>query len=449
MIKVSKETSRKENMIYRVFLAVILIFAGTSSSFAASCSHSLRTLVGVSEYKETPQLPATVKTFEGFPHTPSREEIISSLDRVMPHFTSKVIHEKLQKSANPFMFFRGHVAYFFDIFLRNEKFAKRYSKLIKYRGWMFGDAHPENFALLASKKGDIRFVMADPDDSGPGPIFMEYMRLTVGAQLAGNTFNFKVSSKKMARAYLEGVEHPKKSFLLPKKLSKISKEISNGRKAKSKHFSKKKEQIIRESGVIKDATQKQIAILRKQCSELFPNAEFKDSAEVIRETGGSAFLKRYWVLLKFNSNQKNIDGPWQVIEFKQQAKSGINSLLLKGETPPSTRERVLNTWALSLRNKKDVPSLFNVVTIGGQDFYVRPKWIAYENIAQDELLDDFNEELMLHQARWLGQSHGKQINKASRSKYIKSVSEIKTSTREKDEEDFVDFYESVFKEISK
>lgn len=398
------------------------------------------------EKRHPPVRPEASRHIEKFPRNPSKEFVREELHRMMPQFSDEIMDGKIKETANPFMMFRGNVAYFFDVFLRHNKLVKRYEDVLEQRAWMFGDVHPENFALVSSKKGKIKFVMADPDDAGPGPMFLGYFRLSVGALLASRNYGFELSSKKMLDAYVDGLSNSNDDLPLPKSLEKIAKKLEGGRRAKKKKYEAQAGKLIRKSD-FKELTPEKVEQLTRHAETTFPDGEVYDAAEVVRVTGGSAFLKRYLLLMKFPDSKSNIDGPWQIIEYKEQATSGIEALRLPKEPRPSVEEKIETNWAVSFGGPKQVPEFFKVTELDGLPFYIRPKWKSYENIDVSSVGDAFNEDLMVYMSRWLGKGHGQQLDPDERRWYLEQLDEIKWDKFEDDKEDFARFYEESFAAI--
>lgn len=295
------------------------------------------------------------------------------------HLSSEAFQLKLQGalSAGPLMFFRSYVnTYYSDLSDNNNS-----PNLVL----CLGDAHPENFGFMGFRN-DVRLVFNDLDDSGVCPIEYDIIRYFTAADLA---FNDKALIKDLIQEYVSVVNRKKSPEGLPansypdlqKKRKKILAKNTDGKNFLSS------DEILPVKSSLKKAILAEISKI-----PLLSSLRILDVAEVLRDTGGSGGLKRYWLLVEGANGQ-------DILELKEMSKPGTWYGAWK--QPQWTQaERVEQVkkyvWG-------DSPDFYHGVPFQGKTFLVRSR--TRESVTLKDLSPKDLRQYLLIQAGLLATYH--------------------------------------------
>lgn len=273
---------------------------------------------------------------------------LEDLRKTYSHLADDLFEKKFQNSLkSPLLFMRSYV----NTYYQDSAFLGNSAKLIP----CFGDAHPENFGFL-SFATKTRYTFNDLDDSGACPYELDVLRYFSALSLyeedqhlvkqAINTYADVLSGA----APVELMDSMNKS--LKKKNKKILKKYSLDLKLKltaemSSVEEAQKNQIIAQVKSLKNERQWQVL----------------DLAQIDKNSGGSAGLLRYWLLVEDKQGLRDIlelkeltssavqFGPWA---GKQRAKANKLESLKKelwGESPEIYHQEMIDNKSFLLRSR--------------------------------------------------------------------------------------------------
>jgi hypothetical protein len=419
-----------------------------TSVLLTACSSQLR----VPASGRSAEQPARGKAFEDLPRSVTREDLITDLLRLYPHLSQREVEDKIKNSTDAFMMYRGLVPYYFDLVLRHQNYQRTFSSLLNQRGWMMGDVHPENFGILLDKSGRAIYSMNDPDDSGPGPLFLETFRYFVALELQQRRQGTRFDSDAILTSYLEGLGGRRPT--IPVSLIQyFKKSEKDGRKAKSKLFDKDRGELIPMENRSRLEDPSMLRSLKTWTEQFFKGAEFKDALEVNRDFGGSAFLKRYWVLVRMPEDFSEVDSRWQILEFKGIGPSGSDIVRDKRfEEAPSARQRIETSLdkIFSLSQQKPTqqkPSLYRTCSLLGDHFYVRPRWEGINGLSPSDLKGDAVEDLFHLQATTMGQLQATSLSDRDLRAWLAAWKQLDKSIWKKHIKDYADYFEALYHSV--
>jgi hypothetical protein len=382
---------------------------------------------------------------ESFSPQNSRAELIKDLKRLYPHLGHNEIVGKIDNSTDAFMMYRGLVPYYFDLAMNDRSYQNNFASLLKQRAWLMGDVHPENFGFLLNRKGKAIFQMNDPDDSGVGPLFTETFRYFVGVELALRRMNIKQNLEIYKQAYLAGLSS--QSMPTPRSLaSYLDRSEKRGMVARERFYDKDKGLLYDLDNRTRIASGKLRRDLKSWVEREFPEAEFKDASNVDRDFGGSAFLKRYWVLVRFSrefTNQESLGSRWQILELKEIAPSGVELLRLSSEKVFSPTERIDKT--LNILFGAEQPLLYRTTHLNGDPFYVRPRWHGVSGLSPSDLEATAVSDLLQWQAWTLGRLQKNSLNHSEQQIWLREWHNLNERAWQQQITKYSNYFEKLYK----
>lgn len=308
---------------------------------------------------------------EGIPYTKFRE--------TYSHLDDQSFNLKIQGalSTSPLLFFRSFVnTYYADI----SEFNTSPNLVL-----CLGDTHPENFGFIQFTS-HVRFVYNDLDDSGVCPLEYEILRYFTSATLA---FNDDALIKSLLEEYVAVVNRKKEPDVISEKLVP---DLNKKRKKLLNQYTDLKSKLTGKDLIIIAPETKKILLQELKKAPSFKTIAILDIAEVPRDTGGSAGLKRYLILL---SNPTGLE----LIELKELSKSGTS---YGAWTQPnwSQEERIEKAkqyiWKETLEH-------YHVVQLQGKEFLTRSK--VKDSVDIEDLSAKDLRSYLLVQAGWLANYH--------------------------------------------
>ncbi|UXR63385.1 DUF2252 domain-containing protein [Bdellovibrio bacteriovorus] len=303
---------------------------------------------------------------------------VSEFRETYKHLSDAAFAEKLQGAqATDLMFFRSFVNTFYQDMSRNVVSPNLVLCL--------GDAHIENFGFM-SFAGKTHYVFNDLDDSGVCPIEFDILRYFASVELA---FPNASLLEKMALEYSEVLMGRKKAIHLEKSL------IPNLQKKRDKILRKYiQAKIFKGSSDYSQMADSDKKTLLAEIKELpvFSGVGLLDAVEIHRATGGSAGLRRYWLLVQKDKEQ-------DILELKEVARAG--AAYGAWEQPAwSDSERMVRVkkyiWGQS-------PDFYDVVSVRNRPFLVRSR--VKSSLDLDELSKKELEAMLRVQAGLLAEHH--------------------------------------------
>lgn len=240
------------------------------------------------------------------------KKITQALLDLYPEQTKEQMLVRLKNAKNKHKFMRAFIPYYYEQGWAVRKEMAVYERLNKHVGVIGGDCHVQNFGFMVNNKGVPILTLNDFDDVARGPIFMDVIRLSQSASYVDD-----INMSKLLQAYRKGLSGGK--YDLSEYMQKLSKKAAAG------GFNHKAEITTTNAGprfAVKQepffaTTQKELSSIKKHLAGKFGNdVIIHDTYRTMKESGGSAFGKRFHVLMEK-------DGQFQMVEFKEIQKGGV------------------------------------------------------------------------------------------------------------------------------
>jgi hypothetical protein len=259
-------------------------------------------------------------------------------------------------------------------------------------GPCFGDPHPENFGFLLFRavqdQGEtLEYTYNDADDSGSCPVAFDALRYFATLKIMVRDNELEADLRRAYVRFLNGEElserssaalRPDVSVTRNKMLTKATKKNKLKIEGPVKPLSPSKAQAL-------------FGLLHTQCA----GCQFLDAAEFQVNSGGSAGLERYWILVE-TAPQKQ-----EIIEFKEL------------KEPASQRGR----WAQKQKISRSAilkdlwgtrwPTHFAFVSFEAQPFLIRSRMNA--DLPLDTLNAEQKKAVLTEQVYLLAQLHKKTL----------------------------------------
>lgn len=297
---------------------------------------------------------------------------------------NKILPERIKNTGNDLhLFYRSFPPLFYKM-AEEQNWRNHFGAISSFLSIMAGDAHMENFGLRFYK-GKIRLSVNDFDDLTYGPPFLDLLRLLSSARIAGVDVDEKLIEK-VIKSYRKG---------LSQKDWKYSESIKDLQKksAKSDVLDEDNVDIKAKKFAAKKAPNEELKpeVLKTWQSVLEEIGEIRDSYLYIKQTGGSAGLKRFQFLIE----QK---GKLRWIEAKEWTTPSFNT-----GNAVKTPHDLKRFEAIKTYDKPDfAPKL---VKFSSKTFLLRQMDDRQKGVALAGLSPKKLEEILLDEAYSLGEFH--------------------------------------------
>ncbi|RZA09834.1 MAG: DUF2252 domain-containing protein [Proteobacteria bacterium] len=294
-------------------------------------------------------------------------------------------------------------AFHFWAWSRNE--AEGYlGAYLKPQGVIIGDPHPRNVFDYRTGRGSAKLAVADIDDGGRGPLFLDFARFVT--YLEASDIDLKVG--KIFDAYLSGLkqEEAPGSALLSEAEEKSAKDIeaSHLRYVGKNTFEGKFLYAQLRMAPRADLSlrhQREIEKLEPLLLKQTGLSKVWDIGFRVNDSGSSAGMARYWFLLG------NAGAPTRILEAKELApRAAVDYYAPQAEDSARVAE-VLKAYS----DKGFDDSLFGVVK-AGSNYWVRPRKYQALKVDDEDLKDSELREFALGVAHWMGAMQARQAGGA-------------------------------------
>jgi hypothetical protein len=349
--------------------------------------------------------------FANFRKEETKKEVITNILSLYPEQSKEMLTIRLKNATDKHKFMRSFIPYYYAHVYDLTDFLPIHKKLKSFKGMIVGDAHVENFGFLINNKGQSVLSLNDFDDVITGPLYLDVMRLSQSASYVDKTLDVS----KFLEAYKRGLKNEKHTFSdYTQKLQKQSE--LKGLSYNEKIFDPKKglKFLQKESGA-EDLTLGDLKQLEKILTQEFgQNIKLGDTYTYSKDSGGSAFSKRYRVLFE-------VEGTPHFIEFKQIKNSGVLPKLTGRQTENNSK-RVLEARDLFLGD--DFSEKLRVVKIGEFDFQIRYKYAGHQGVDFNEIAEKEYLDVIVDEFNLLGQLHRKSMDESMINAYIKQMNNL-------------------------
>ena len=339
--------------------------------------------------------------------------LIKSFLELYPDQTKEQLFLRFKNVKNKHKFMRAFIPHWYQEAFNARAMLPVHQKLQRTVGQIVGDAHVGNFGFMIDNKGRSLLVLNDFDDVATAPLYLDVMRLSQSASYALD----EVKQAKFIEAYRKGLTNSKHEFAdFTKKLGVKSQ--SNGMKTKAdfaqgpggKRFATKGEPNF-------PTTKAEVADIEKVLEKQFGSKiKLHDSYRTMKESGGSAFGKRYHLLAE-------MDGQVHLIELKEITDTGVIAQFAK-KVPNDKR-------ILSARDNflgKDFDQTLTVVKVDEKPYQLRFKAEGNKSIDLAKVDEKELHKVVEDEFFTLGQLHRKSLTNSSQDveDYVKELDSVTT-----------------------
>jgi hypothetical protein len=219
-------------------------------------------------------------------------ETMARLKKIYPNQSQSFIESRLAEASDPHMKWRSFPPYYWDLLKRSS--AVLGAKFADRKGLCAGDSHFENFGFIYN--GSVLFSVNDLDDVSMCSLNGDALRLFIS-----HTYASDVKGIDWFKAYQAGVGGS--SPAMPSYISSLEKDA----KKDGNKLPKKILKMLNEgcSGEYAPATKADSAMIKTYVAS--ENAGLVVVCERVKNSGGSAGLKRFAVILNKLGNQSAIE----------------------------------------------------------------------------------------------------------------------------------------------
>lgn len=359
----------------RLVLGVFLLSLGFTS-----CRTPDPTNLFAEKNEGRPDFPAAIPDSA----LPKAKEMTKGYFRASyPNLSDKEFAEKWKSSLkSPLLFFRSYV----NTWYQEVNNIPGQGKV----GPCFGDPHPENFGFIWYGDDDFRYLFNDMDDAGVCPVGFDALRYFTALKLYWHDSEAEKKVRDEYVAALEGKTQKNPSAIkdfrpkLQDLYAKIDKKYLDDDRIRLSEGSLESVDIATRDALFQ-AVQNG---LKPSDSDSF---EYLDAASIVVKSSGSAFLDRYYVLLKDSSGER------QLLELKEITTPATDL----GDWQADILDR--RSLLMYLAWENEIPKYFAFTQKNGKEFIIRSK--VKTSIDLDETNKDEKIALFKYQVNLLAAIH--------------------------------------------
>jgi hypothetical protein len=340
------------------------------------------------------------------------KKITRALLDLYPEHTKDIMLTRFENAKDKHKFLRSFIPYYYQEIQKSSADIPAMAKASKTTGHIVGDAHVENFGYLISNEGKSVLALNDFDDVAQAPLVLDVMRLSQSASYMDK----EIDQAKLLKAYLSGIKDS------PYEYSDFIKNLGEKSKAGG-HLSKAEVKVVGDSKLFAVKQEPNFVTneaQKKMLSDLLKNkygskVTLHDSYRTMKESGGSAYGKRFHLLAE-------IDGQEHFIELKEVMDTGVVPKLLSREA--SNTDRILNARDVFLG--KNFGDKLDVVTFENVNYQLRYKAAGNKSIDLAKVKPKQLPTVIQDEFYLLGQLHRKSLaaNPAKVDAYVKDINSI-------------------------
>jgi hypothetical protein len=394
---------------------------GTACAGLLGCaSTSLRRLPAMNVEDCPVALRGLLDRDERLEHT--TRDWLGTLPALYPRLSAAELKKKTVGAPSSFRFFRALAPLFYERIETDPLHAHRFASLKEFRGWMHGDAHPENFGVLLARDGSARFAANDIDDAGEGLLYLDALRfLTAARYVAGAP-----TPEELLEVYRAGLRG--EDFGWGAAVEKIlRKSEDRGFEPRKNAYDPESGRLVRSEERVELADDAQLEALRERVSRSYGGrATLRDAVEYRREWGGSGFQKRFVVLLEFQSDRAWTDDGRLVVELKQMVEPATQRLSVNGA--PTLARRLERSFAVFAGDERGVSPFYQPMPWQGLDFQMRPRYDGEQGVDLADWEGGELHHLLRDEMLLLGRMHRRELGAADARRMAESVEALGAET---------------------
>lgn len=334
------------------------------------------------------------------------------------HIASQTLSQKIRDNHLDYVYFTK--SYLQKLRTEDPNLATFLEKVLDYKGWISGDNHSGNY-IVGPMNGRLQYYFADIKDGGYGPLFYNFANLILNTHAVAKKKDvIKLNSiiQILTEAYLEGLRS--KNFEAPDVIKQaLSVEMADYNNLLaldiSKYVSKKGKFKFKKANIGEMTDQEYFETKQALSREILSTGKDKkilDFSLRLKDRGGSKNLRRYWVLVENENNQR------EIVEFKEVNDPAASVYRLANLNKKENLEKLMKVYF------PEEDPLNHVVLVGKDWFVMRPKKVDLISvpykIENEEQLQTFL-NLAKMAAYTTGIKHS--VNQAAKSGYLPIIEE--------------------------
>lgn len=309
---------------------------------------------------------------------------LSLLKGLYTHQSSKNVEKVAGLVSNdPHMFYRSFPPYYYTLISRLN-WQKAFGEFSDVQSVILGDAHMENFGLKFVD-GKLRFIPNDFDDLTKAPLALDLVRLIVSAKLAGAKVNKELLGN-FIENYAQGLSGDIHTY--SKYVDDLVEKSNSRSMFKDDYVDLANQRFLTRKEPNQSIKAHELAKWSQKLENL---GTIKDSYLYLKDTGGSAGMKRFQFLMEIN-------GELRWMEAKEWTIPSYNSAL--EITPPQMSSRF--EWL----NEFESPELAHqLLDFDGSKYLIRTEDYREVGVGVGKLDKDELADVLLDEAFSLGDFH--------------------------------------------
>lgn len=277
------------------------------------------------------------------------------------------------------------------------------------KGVVIGDPHPRN-VFDYRNGGKAMLAVADIDDGGRAPLFIDIVRYITYTE----TLDVKMKIGDIFGAYVKGLQGEETD--VPSALKDARKQSAKDIKEKHAKYIKKhtkdgkldlEDLELTGKDDFKAEQKRTLTALSREALERTGEKEVLDAGYKVNDSGSSADMDRYWLLLGEGGDARLL------LEFKELSKPAVGYYQRQANNETRVKE-VLEHYSEEGLDEK----LFGVVTVGSKAYWMRPRKYQALDLDDEELTAKDQKEFVKYMANWMGLSQREQSSGKSLLKLI-------------------------------
>lgn len=323
------------------------------------------------------------------------KKVTQALLELYPEHTKSIMVTRLENASDKHKFLRSFIPYYYKQVFKHAEELPAYKKAGKTKGYIAGDAHVENFGFISDNAGKGVLSFNDFDDVAESSLVLDVMRLSQSASYMDKTLDHA----KLLKSYLKGLKGDAYEFSdFVQKLSKKSNEGGHLTKAEYTTTSAGKRFSVKQAPTFETSASQKADFVKLLKNKYGNNVVVHDSYRTMKESGGSAWGKRYHLLAE-------VDGEMHFIELKEAGGTGVIPELLAKST--SNKDRVLGARKVFLGDNFD--KRLDIVEFENQTFQLRYKAEGNKGIDFNKVKGKDAPKVIQDEFYVLGQLHRKSL----------------------------------------
>lgn len=334
--------------------------------------------------------------------TPASSEEVSCLkliNKFYPEKSHDFLLQQIELNADFHSFYRSFVPLFYKA-IKEDSEIKKLDPLKKYVSTIGGDVHSENFGFIIDDNGKIIFSLNDCDDTTEGPLFVDVLRHFISIDIVSK----KIDWEDYLKSYERGIREEKNGYSrhTQKKMEKVFEKTQS---IMDEYIALNPPSFIKLSKPNRPMTTEEVSSVKNGLLEKFPLIDIFDQYARIKVDGGSAGMKRFYVLARLKP-----DGPVKWLDIKETTDSSFDKVFSPSGKSIEFEKRFRNLKEDAFDGRLN--ETLSIVKVQNKPFSLRFKNNFAVGIKLEDVKDDDLKDVLLDEAFALGRFHANSLRSA-------------------------------------